>query len=113
MLSTLLNIVYQRSGLQNLLDIRGLNQFQQGVIRDISSLVYQLNTIYKPLVSNLAEFTDNLPLERGMAGDTLWADTQATSDSKALLWSSDAVRKTTVKEALEHLLARIEALENV
>lgn len=111
MLTSLISFIYQRTGNFNLLSNSGLEQFKQAVITDLAAIANQLNSVYKPLVSNLAEDVSD-PITNGISANNLYADIEATVSSKSVFYSQEAERNTTVKEALEILLARIEALEN-
>ena len=111
MLTDNLSILFQRTGLQNLLSKAGLALFQKAVIQDLSALFNIVNSVYRPVLSHFAEDLYD-PMTYGVVGNNIYANTEATSASKSVFYSTEAGRKTTVTEAIDILLARIEALES-
>lgn len=88
--------------------------FSRTVRSDIANVIGQLNTVYKPLAQTLTDGTSGTTdaLSLGLGGDSLYSYLSASASSAPAYWDSVNVRKRTVKETFDVLLAEIASLQN-
>ena len=86
--------------------------FQDAVRKDIAAVSDQLNSVYSPLVTTLVQVAGLDALEVGLAGNVIYTDLNATANSAGAYWDSGNVRKRSIKETVDVLLAEISRIEN-
>lgn len=86
--------------------------FATNVRKDIASIMYQLNVVYKELVGVLSSEQDLNALDYGLSGNVIFTHIRATAADATAYWSEDQVRARTIKETIDVLLAEIARLEN-
>jgi hypothetical protein len=86
--------------------------FSTNVRKDLASVVYQLNTVYKELVGVLSSEQNLNALDYGLSGNIMFTHIRATAASAEAYWSEEQVRARTIKETIDVLLAEIARLEN-
>lgn len=106
-LSTVLDQVRQRTGTQDLFTRAGITAFQSAVRTDLGNISSQWNTALKPLLDAIAEPSGVDALVKGLAGNTLWSNVDATVGSNSVFYSTALSRKLTIKESLEVLANQI------
>lgn len=113
-LTTELESVVQRSG-TNANSLRTEAErasFASNVKKDIAAIVYQLNTVYNPLVSSLSSTVSINALDLGISGNSIFTKVDATASDAAAYWSTVNSRALTIKETVDLLLGEISRLEN-
>jgi|15BtaG_2_1085339.scaffolds.fasta_scaffold00038_24 hypothetical protein len=86
--------------------------FSANVRKDLASIVYQLNVVYRELVRTLSSEDGANALDLGLAGNTIFTHVTATEADADAYYSSDLARARTIKETIDVLLAEIARLEN-
>lgn len=79
---------------------------------DLASIANQLNSIYKPLVSGLADDIGVSTLDTGYSGNIIYTDQNASIGSNQLFWDNALSRKRTVKETVDIIASELTRLEN-
>lgn len=107
-----LALLYQRTGSFSTLrtDADRL-AFQRAVQEDISSLVVQLNTVYKKLVSTLSQESDLDALDWGLSGNVIFSHLDSESVSGEIFWDDINERGKTIKESLDYIASKFAAIE--
>jgi hypothetical protein len=108
-LSSVLDRVRQRTGTQDLFTRSGLTAFQSAVKTDFGNIASQWNTALYPLLASIAEPSGVDALVKGLSGNTLWSDVDATVGSNSLFWSATLGRRLTIKESLDVLAVQLAA----
>jgi hypothetical protein len=109
-LSSVLDQVRQRTGTQDLFTRVGITAFQSAVRTDLGNISSQWNTALKPLLDAIAEPSGVDALVKGLAGNTLWSNVDATAGSNSVFYSTALSRKLTIKESLEVLATQISSI---
>ena len=86
--------------------------FSANVRKDIASIVYQLNVVYKELVKTLSSADGLNALDFGLSGNVIFTHVNATEADAEAYYSVDQARARTIKETIDVLLAEIARLEN-
>lgn len=111
-LSDNLDTIVQRSGATfDLANAVSRNKFVDAVRTDISSVIYQMNNVYFPLIDSLVQIVTLDALQDGLAGNTVYTDIYAEEGSAPIYWDEVLARKKTIKESFDSVLASIAALD--
>lgn len=86
--------------------------FATNVRKDISSIMYQVNVVYKELVKSLSAEEALDALDYGISGNVIYSHVRASSADGELYYSSTLGRALTIKESLDRLVSEITRLEN-
>ncbi len=112
-LSDNLAIITQRVGGASSLEARTNRQsFLRAIKQDVSSIVGQLNGVYKVLVQNLPQEDDIDVLNYGISGNAVFADLDATAGSSNVYWNTAMERGNTIKESLDVIVSELSILES-
>ncbi len=114
LLSDEIAALVQRTG-TNTADLssqRSRRAFTSNVRADLANVIYQINTVYKPLISALSSTVSLNALDFGLSGNVIFSDVNATSGSGSVYYDSGNSRAKTVKESFDALLTEISELEN-
>lgn len=86
--------------------------FSANARADLASIIYQFNTVYKPLVETLSSTVALNALDFGLSGNVIFTNIAATAASADAYWDSTNIRVRTIKETVDVLLSEISRLEN-
>lgn len=114
LLSDEIAALVQRTG-TNTADLssqRARRAFTSNVRADLANVIYQINTVYKPLIDALSSTVSLNALDFGLSGNIIFTDVNATSGSGSAFYDSGNARAKTVKESFDALLTEISELEN-
>lgn len=111
-LNSELEQISQRTGMTfDLMSGDGRHRFLSALTGDLSTIIYQINNVYFPLISKLTSLDEIDALEKGITGNTIYADIDAEFGSGNLLWDSVLERPRTIKEGFDVLLTMLGDLQ--
>lgn len=109
--SSELDTLRQRTGLQDLMSREGLTQFQRAVRHDLGAMSHQWNTVLNPLLTAIAEPGLDA-LQKGLSANVLWSDVDAAVGVSELFWDSSSGRRRTIKESFDWLLVELSSINS-
>lgn len=109
--SSELDTLRQRTGLQDLMTREGLTQFQSAIRHDLGAMSNQWNTVLHPLLTAIAEPGLDA-LSKGLSGNVLWSDVDAATGVSELFYDSASGRKRTIKESFDWLLVELSSINS-
>lgn len=104
--------LYQRTGSFGTLRTDGERlAFQKSVQEDLASIVIQLNTVYKKLVSTLSTEPDLDALDWGLGGNVIFSHLEAEESSGEIFWEEVNERGKTIKESFDYIASKFAEIE--